>query len=92
MEIASMPVKEFNENMREILAGTNKGKKIVKEIIDRVKQELQEEDFNNAINELNNNKEDDEFYSLDEIMFGDDFEIDEGEDDDEDFFDSDELF
>lgn len=87
MELASMPVKEFNENMREILAGTNKGKKVVKEIMDSVKQELQEEEFDNAMNELNTREEKD-FYSLDEIMFGDDIELDE----DDDVFDSDDLF
>jgi uncharacterized protein YutD len=87
MELASMPVKEFNENMREILAGTNKGKKVVKEIMDSVKQELKEEEFDNAMNELNTREEKD-FYSLDEIMFGDDIELDE----DDDVFDSDDLF
>jgi uncharacterized protein YutD len=87
MELASMPVKEFNENMREILAGTNKGKKVVKEIMDSVKQELQEEEFDSAMNELNTREEKD-FYSLDEIMFGDDIELDE----DDDVFDSDDLF
>ena len=88
MELASMPVNEFNENMREILAGTNKGKKIVKEIMGSVKQELQEEEFDNAMNELNS-KEDKDYYTLDEIMFGNDIELDE---DDDDVFNSDDLF
>jgi len=87
MELASMPVKEFNENMREILAGTNKGKKIVKEILDNVKRELQEEEFENAISELNTTEEKN-YFTLDEIMFGDDFEVDEGDDD---TFDVDDL-
>lgn len=88
IELASMPVNEFNENMREILAGTNKGKKMVKEIMSSVKQELQEEEFDNAMNELNS-KEDKEYYTLDEIMFGNDIELDE---DDDDVFNSDDLF
>ncbi len=88
MELASMPVKEFNENIREILAGTNKGKKIVKEIMDSVKKELKEEEFNNAIEELNS-QEDKNYYTLDEIMFGNDIELDE---DDDDVFESDDLF
>jgi len=88
MELASMPVNEFNENMREILAGTNKGKKMVKEIMSSIKQELQEEEFDNAMNELNS-KEDKEYYTLDEIMFGNDIELDE---DDDDVFNSDDLF
>ena len=87
MELASMPVKEFNENMVEIIAGTNKGKKIVKEIMDGVKKELHEEEFNDAMNELNS-KEDKDYYTLDEIMFGNNIE----EDEDDDVFDSDELF
>jgi hypothetical protein len=87
MELALMPVKEFNENMREILAGTNKGKKVVKEIMDGVKQELKEEEFDNAMNELNTIEEKD-FFTLDEIMFGNDIELDE----DDDVFESDDLF
>jgi hypothetical protein len=87
MELASMPVKEFNDNMREILANTNKGKKIVKEIIDNVKEELREEEFNEAINNLNTT-EDNNYFTLDEIMFGNDFEIDE---DDDDVYDIDDL-
>jgi hypothetical protein len=39
------------------------------------------------MNELNTREEKD-FYSLDEIMFGDDIELDE----DDDVFDSDDLF
>jgi len=86
-ELASMPVKEFNENMQEILAGTNKGKKVVKKIMDSVKQELKEEEFNEAIKELNT-QETKEYYTLDEIMFGNDIELDE----DNDIFESDDLF
>ena len=88
MELASMPVNEFNETMREVLAGTNKGKKIVKEIMDGVKKELQEEEFDTAINELNSQEHKD-YYTLDEIMFGDNIGLDE---DDDDVFESDDLF
>jgi len=87
MEIASMPVNEFNGCMREILAGTNKGKKLVKEIMDTIKRELQEDEFNSAMNELNVYEEK-EYYTLDEIMFGNDIELDE----DDDVFESDDLF
>jgi len=87
MELASKPVNEFNGCMREIMAGTNKGKKIVKEIMGTIKRELQEEEFNNAMNELNTYEEK-EYYTLDEIMFGNDIELDE----DDDVFESDDLF
>lgn len=87
MELASKPVNEFNGCMREIMAGTNNGKKIVKETMDTIKMELQEEEFNNAMNELNN-KETKDYYTLDEIMFGNDIELDE----DNDVFESDDLF
>lgn len=87
MELASKPVNEFNGCMREIMAGTNKGKKIVKETMDTIKRELQEEEFDNAMNELNN-KETKDYYTLDEIMFGNDIELDE----DDDVFESDDLF
>ena len=56
--------------MREIFAGTNTGKKIVKEIMDNVKKELKEDEFNEAITELNT-YEDKDYFTLDEIMFGD---------------------
>jgi hypothetical protein len=87
MELASKPVNEFNGCMREIMAGTNKGKKIVKEIMGTIKRELQEEEFNNAMNELNTYEEK-EYYTLDEIRFGTDIELDE----DDDVFESDDLF
>ena len=87
MELASKPVNEFNGCMREIMAGTNKGKKIVKETMGTIKRELQEEEFNNAMNELNTYEEK-EYYTLDEIRFGTDIELDE----DGDVFESDDLF
>ena len=87
MELASKPVNEFNGCMREIMAGTNKGKKIVKETMGTIKRELQEEEFNNAMNELNTYEEK-EYYTLDEIRFGTDIELDE----DDDVFESDDLF
>lgn len=50
-ELAKLPAKEFHSQMKEILAGTKKGKKIVQEIINHVKRELQEEEFNKALSE-----------------------------------------
>jgi hypothetical protein len=56
-ELAKLPVKEFNVKMREIMAGTKEGKKIVKEIMNEVKHGLQEDEFNDAMNEISGDSE-----------------------------------
>jgi hypothetical protein len=90
-ELASMPVKEFNHKMREIMAGTKEGKKIVKNILDEIKTEFKEDEFNEAMNELGNTDEpqfeDKSSYRFDEL-FGDDIESD----DTKEGYDFDELF
>jgi hypothetical protein len=90
-ELASMPVKEFNLKMREIMAGTKEGKKIVKNILDEIKTEFKEDEFNEAMNELGNTDEpqfeDKSSYRFDEL-FGDDIESD----DTKEGYDFDELF
>lgn len=48
-ELAKLPAKEFHAQMKEIFAGTNKGKKNVAEILMGVKRELQEDEFNEAM-------------------------------------------
>jgi len=53
--LASLPPNEFNSQMKEIMAGTKKGKKIVEDIIHHVKHDLHEEEFNNALNEFGSN-------------------------------------
>jgi hypothetical protein len=58
-ELAALPAKEFHNCMKEIMAGTKRGKKIVKEIIDNVKREIQEDEFNSALNELGGEYQDD---------------------------------
>jgi hypothetical protein len=67
-ELASLPAKEFHNQMREIMAGTKRGQKVIDEILHGVKRGLQEDEFNQAINELNkgndweeNNNDFDEF-------------------------------
>lgn len=52
-ELASLPVREFNVKMREIMAGTKEGKKIVKEIVKSVKKDFAEDEFNEAMQEVN---------------------------------------
>jgi hypothetical protein len=59
-ELAKLPAKEFHRQMKEIMAGTKKGKNIVKEIIQDVNRDIQNEEFNNAMNETNDNIEDSE--------------------------------
>jgi len=56
-ELAKLPVKEFNVKMREIMAGTKEGKKIIKGILDEVKAGLQEDEFNEAMNEVSGGSE-----------------------------------
>ena len=55
-ELASLPVKEFNQKMREIMANTKEGKAIIKEIIDGIKVGLQEDEFNDAMNQVSGNE------------------------------------
>lgn len=91
-ELAAMPVKEFNMKMREIMAGTKEGQKIIKGILDEVKAGLKEDEFNEAISELDDSHEAQEptdeksSYRFDELFGGMD------EDDTSEGYDFDELF
>lgn len=51
-DLASLPVREFNVKMREIMAGTKEGKKIILELVKDIKTGLQEDEFNEAMNEI----------------------------------------
>ena len=51
-ELAALPANEFHNQMKEIMAGTKRGQKIIQEIVNGVKRELQEDEFNKALNEL----------------------------------------
>jgi len=51
-ELAALPVKEFNVKMREIMAGTKEGKKVISLIVDDIKKGLQEDEFNEAMTEI----------------------------------------
>ncbi len=57
-ELAKLPAKEFHNQMKEIMAGTKEGKKIVQEIIQGVKRDMQEEEFNKALEEHDSHEED----------------------------------
>lgn len=57
-DLLCQPTDEFNTNMREIMAHTKKGKKIIDEVAKNIKKELQEQEFNDSMNEISsvNNK------------------------------------
>lgn len=51
-DLAALPANEFHNQMKEIMAGTKEGKKIIKNIIERVKKDLQQEEYEQALNEF----------------------------------------
>ena len=80
-ELAALPVREFNVKMREIMAGTKEGKKIIQGIVDEVKNGLKEDEFNEAMSEMSGGSEikneensddsnDSEGFDFDELMGG----------------------
>jgi hypothetical protein len=79
MEMVSLPVREFNTKMREIMAGTKEGKKIIDEIVKGIKAGLQEDEFNEAMNEISTKGEknsdidsDNKGFNFEELMGGKD--------------------
>lgn len=48
-ELAALPVKEFNIKMKEIMAGTKEGKKIIENIISDVKRDIKEDEYNESM-------------------------------------------
>lgn len=56
-ELAALPVREFNVKMREIMAGTKEGKKIISDIVEDIKHGLQEDEFNEAMSEVTGNSD-----------------------------------
>jgi hypothetical protein len=70
MELSTLPVREFNHTMREIMAGTKEGKKIISNIVGDIRQGLKDDEFNEAIGSVNDINND---YTIDE----DGFDIDE---------------
>ena len=63
-ELVKLPAKEFHRQMKEILAGTKQGKKIITDVVNKVRREFQEEEFNNALDETDV-KDDDEDFKID---------------------------
>lgn len=102
-EMAALPVDEFNVKMREVLAGTKEGKAIIKGIVDEVKAGLQEDEFNEAMNEIDSYEEENprgledvEGFDFEELMGlkgdSDSSGHSDGSDEDEDGFEFGELF
>jgi hypothetical protein len=52
VDLVSLPVKEFNIKMREIMANTKEGKKIIKDIVDNIKEEFKQDEFNESMNAI----------------------------------------
>jgi len=93
-DLAALPVKEFNYKMKEIMANTKEGKKIIFEIVRGIKEDLKNDEFNQAMSEIaskNENQFEDtdseEGYDIDDLLNGSDGE----KNDDSDTFDLDEL-
>lgn len=64
-DLVDLPVDEFNETMKEILAGTKKGKSYVKQLTDDIKEEIRKDEFNASL--IDDKFDDDEFFELNEL-------------------------
>jgi hypothetical protein len=100
MEMVSLPVREFNTKMREVMAGTKEGKKIIDEMVKGIKAGLQEDEFNEAMNEISTKGEknsdidsDNKGFNFEELMGGKDGGKDGGDsDNDLDGYNFEDLF
>jgi hypothetical protein len=99
-EMVSLPVMDFNRKMREIMAGTKEGKKIISGIVEEIKGGLQEDEFNEAMNEITSKNEEvsvetesSDSFDLTELLGGMDGEDSESDSEsDSEGFDFDDLF
>lgn len=64
-DLAKLPAKEFHGNMREILAGTKKGKKIIKDIVDAVRKDIQLDEYDEA---MGGHEEEDDDFDIEEFL------------------------
>jgi hypothetical protein len=64
-ELVALPVDDFNRTMREVMAGTKEGKRIVKQLTDEVKEDIRKDDFNFALK--SGDYGDDDFFTPDEL-------------------------
>jgi len=91
-ELAALPVREFNQKMKEIMAGTKEGKNLIKHMVNEIRNGLQEEDYNIAMDEISSKGAKKETPQQDDTFDLGDFLNLGNEDDDEDTYDYDDLF
>jgi hypothetical protein len=53
--LASLPANEFHNQMKEVMAGTKKGHKLIEDVLSGVKRDLQEDEYNQAMQEFDSN-------------------------------------
>jgi hypothetical protein len=70
-ELASLPTKDFNETMREIMAGTKSGKNTISELCSNIKNEMQLDEYEAEINEMINTDDSMSVDDLNNIDFSD---------------------
>jgi len=63
VELVSLPVDEFNKALKEILMGTRAGKAKVEEMLENVKDELKNDEFDNAMAMLS----DDDYFGSEDL-------------------------
>ena len=66
-DLVKLPVDEFNLKMREIMAGTKEGKKIIEGLIKEIKSDLQEEEYELKMEEMRKNQK---TYPFEDFMRG----------------------
>ena len=93
-ELVALPVREFNVKMKEIMANTKEGRKIIADLVKEIKAGLKEDEFNDAMNEISKINEpisetqESDGFEFDELLGGSDEENNE----DSDGFEFDELW
>jgi hypothetical protein len=87
-DLVVLPPKEFNSKMKEIMAGTKEGKKIVKDLLHDIKLDMQRDDFDETIAKNDEDMNDKiDGYDWNDLMGDSDVD-----DDSEDGFDVEDLF
>jgi hypothetical protein len=68
-DLVELPVDEFNKQMKEIMAGTKEGKKLVKTMVEAIKKDISNEDFNETMETIQKDIEQDhQTFNLDELL------------------------
>lgn len=87
-ELVALPPKTFNEKMKEIMAGTEEGKAIIKELVHEVNNDMKKEDFDDTMKKMDEKKNENiEGFDWEELMgpSSDGLDLEDG-------FDIDDLF